>query len=63
MNRAKRIAQLRIRITDQRKWIEGCESNGVSYADGERGQAIRTADANQLNALQTEFEMLTGARA
>ena len=35
---------LQNQIIQQRKWIEQCEENGVSYADGARGQRIKKAD-------------------
>lgn len=45
-------------IADQHKWIEGCEGNGVSYADGERGIEIRRADENQLKSLLSQLDHL-----
>ena len=54
MNRyAKKVAWLQNEIARQRKWIEQCESNGISYA-GPRGPAIREADENALRALEKE---------
>lgn len=47
-----------LQIADQRKWIEGCEANGVSYADGERGQRIREADTNELRRLELALSLL-----
>lgn len=38
----------------QRKWIEYCESNGVSYA-GERGPVIRLADEAELARLEARL--------
>ena len=49
---------LTTRIADQRKWIEGCEANGVSYADGERGRRIAEADENELRKLISIRELL-----
>lgn len=45
-------------ICEQRKWIEDCESNGVSYSDGERGQKIREADEAHLKGLLSTVELL-----
>ncbi len=43
-------------IQEQRKWIEDCERNGVSYADGERGFHIRRADEAELRRIETELK-------
>ncbi len=45
-------------IADQRRWIEDCEANGVSYADGERGQRIREADEGALSMMLDKLELL-----
>jgi len=44
-------------IRDQRRWIENCNSNEVSYS-GENGPAIRQADRNQLDHLETRLKDL-----
>lgn len=59
--------KLRDRIIEQRKWIENCESNGVSYADTTpsqikpgltRGDAIRQADLDHLSLMEHELKQL-----
>ena len=42
-------------INKQRQWIEACEANGISYANGERGMAIRQADENYLRTLEARL--------
>ena len=50
--------KLLIRIAQQKKWIEDCEANGVSYADpvDGRGDKIRQADMNELTRLQSQLD-------
>ncbi|KKL90088.1 hypothetical protein LCGC14_1908170 [marine sediment metagenome] len=53
-----RKTYLRNQISKQRRWIEDCEDNGVSYT-GENGVAIREADTNYLKKLIHELSELT----
>jgi hypothetical protein len=46
---------LKNQIIKQRKWIEHCEENGVSYADGERGQRIKQDDLAYLKDCEAEL--------
>jgi hypothetical protein len=46
-------------VVHQRKWIEWCESNGMSYA-GNNGVAIRNADRNELRAWEFRCECEIG---
>ena len=62
--REKQIVFLRRQIAEQRKWIERCESNGVSYVDGltsypGQGMDIRNAIAE---AQSYTWESLNRAR-
>jgi len=41
-------------VTEQRKWIESCESNGRSYS-GPNGRNIRQADENALKKWEYEL--------
>ncbi len=52
----KRMRFLTSQIIKQRQWIERCEQGGISYADGERGIAIRKADETHLSDLEYELE-------
>lgn len=45
-------------IAEQRKWIEDCEANGISYADGQRGCNIRNADENELRRLTSTLALI-----
>jgi hypothetical protein len=54
MARQSRLEFWRSQLYQQRKWIEKCEANGVSYADGERGQRIREADQAELARIEEE---------
>ena len=45
------LARDRFLLSEQRKWIESCENNGVSYS-GPNGPAIRKADADALAILE-----------
>lgn len=51
------VRRLKKSIVEQRIWITDCEANGVSYADGLRGQKIRAADESHLRGLEAELEM------
>lgn len=44
-------------IIKQQRWIQRCEDNGKSYADGQRGQDIRRADIATLYALKKEYAL------
>ncbi len=55
MKSKKRKAFLISQIIKQRKWIDDCDGNGVSYADGERGINIRQADTDHLHKLEKEL--------
>ena len=46
---------LQRQIIKQREWIERCENNGVSYADGARGQRIKKADLAYLKSCEDEL--------
>jgi hypothetical protein len=52
----KRKQFLTLEIILQRRWIERCENNGKSYADGQRGQDIKIADLDYLIALEAELK-------
>lgn len=52
---ADKIAWLNTQIINQRKWIESCEANKVSYA-GEKGRAIRQADENALKTWELKLK-------
>ncbi len=54
---SKRRSYLISQITKQQKWIEDCESNGISYA-GPNGGAIRQADNNHLLEMEKELKGL-----
>ncbi len=41
-------------VDSQRRWIEYCEANGVSYT-GENGPAIARADLDALRKLETRL--------
>ncbi len=58
----KRVMFLKRQIHDQRRWIERCEQNGVSYADGERGITIRQADEVALKDFEDELKMITAGQ-
>ena len=47
-------------ILNQRAWIESCEKNGRSYADGERGIRIREADEAHLRDLESQYRDTQG---
>lgn len=62
MNRSKKhIDFLKRQIIKQRKWIEECETNGISYSNPERGEAIRQADMDALRKLETELADIESA--
>jgi len=59
----KQIESLHHAITEQQKWIEYCEANGVSYVDGPcsypgQGNDIRQADIDHLRQLENRLETL-----
>ena len=59
MATAKHKMFLLEQIVKQKKWIEDCEANGVSYANAERGMLIRQADTNELYRLEKELRIAT----